>query len=73
VRFKRKQPKAGHWIDWGLRRRSAKRREELRKQRALEDAPPPPFDLLTDGPVDELIPNPPVEAPETAKREDQRD
>ena len=33
VRFKRWQPKAGAWMDWGLRRRSAKRREERRKQR----------------------------------------
>lgn len=33
VRFKRRQPKAGHWMDWGLRRRSAKRREALRKER----------------------------------------
>jgi hypothetical protein len=32
VRFKRKQPKVGHWMDWGLRRRSALRRQELRKQ-----------------------------------------
>lgn len=32
VRFKRWQPKAGAWMDWGLRRASAKRREELRKQ-----------------------------------------
>ena len=31
VRFKRWQPKAGRWTDWGLRRRSAKRREALRK------------------------------------------
>ena len=31
VRFKRKQPKAGRWADWGLRRRSALRREALRK------------------------------------------
>ena len=31
VRFKRWQPKAGHWMDWGLRRRSARRREALRK------------------------------------------
>lgn len=31
VRFKRWQPKAGAWMDWGLRRRSAKRREKLRK------------------------------------------
>ncbi|MGE5563863.1 MAG: hypothetical protein ACM3ZV_11255 [Bacillota bacterium] len=31
VMFKRWQPKAGRWTDWALRRRSAKRREELRK------------------------------------------
>ncbi len=40
VRFKRWQPKAGGWFDWGLRRGSAKRREELRKvQETLPDAP----------------------------------
>jgi hypothetical protein len=39
VRFKRWQPKAGAWMDWGLRRRSAKRREHLRKLRAEIDAP----------------------------------
>jgi len=33
VKFKRWQPKAGRWADWGLRRRSAKRREALRKVR----------------------------------------
>ncbi|MEQ7872522.1 hypothetical protein ABDK56_00735 [Sphingomonas sp. ASV193] len=31
VRFKRWQPKAGRWADWGLRRRSAKRREAIAK------------------------------------------
>lgn len=31
VRFKRWQPKAGRWTDWALRRRSAERRETLRK------------------------------------------
>jgi hypothetical protein len=36
VRFKRKQPKIGRWADWGLRRRSARRREAMRK--AAEDA-----------------------------------
>ena len=34
VHFKRWQPKAGAWTDWGLRRRSAKRRAELEKQRS---------------------------------------
>jgi len=32
VRLKRWQPKAGHWIDWGLRRQSARRRLERSKQ-----------------------------------------
>jgi hypothetical protein len=31
VKLKRWQPKAGRWIDWALRRRSATRREALRK------------------------------------------
>ena len=33
VRFKRKHPRKGAWADWGLRRRSARRRETLRKER----------------------------------------
>ncbi len=33
VRFKRWQPKAGRWADWGLRRRSARRREAIDKER----------------------------------------
>ncbi|HEX5257942.1 MAG TPA: hypothetical protein VFW35_04065 [Sphingomicrobium sp.] len=37
VEFKRWQPKAGRWMDWALRRRSAERREVLRK--ATESAP----------------------------------
>ena len=31
VRVKRWQPKAGRWMDWALQRRSAKRREAIRK------------------------------------------
>jgi hypothetical protein len=31
VRVKRWQPRAGRWMDWALRRPSAKRREALRK------------------------------------------
>ena len=45
ARFKRKQPKAGRWIDWGLRRQSAKRREALRKEQAeasLSESPSRP-------------------------------
>ena len=47
VRFKRWQPKAGRWVDWGLRRSSAKRREAILKEqkagaRALGAAIPEP-------------------------------
>ena len=38
ARFKRKQPKAGRWIDWGLRRQSAKRREAIRKEQGQSAA-----------------------------------
>jgi hypothetical protein len=31
VHFKRRHPKKGAWADWGLRRGSARRREERRK------------------------------------------
>jgi hypothetical protein len=31
VKVKRWQPKAGHWMDRALRRRSARRREAIRK------------------------------------------
>ncbi len=41
VRFKKWQPKAGSWFDWGLRRGSARRREALRKlQDTLPDVRP---------------------------------
>jgi hypothetical protein len=33
VEFKRRHPNKGRWADWGLRRSSARRREEIRKQR----------------------------------------
>jgi hypothetical protein len=32
VRFKRSNPKKGEWADWGLRRRSARRRLSRQKQ-----------------------------------------
>ena len=32
VQFKRWQPKAGRWTDWGMRRKSALRREKLAKE-----------------------------------------
>lgn len=31
VRFKRRHPNKGRWTDWGLRRRSARRREAIRR------------------------------------------
>lgn len=49
VRFKRWQPKAGRFTDWGLRRKSAARREALRKklqeQGKLEANQPPTPDI----------------------------
>ena len=36
VRFKRRHPRKGAWADWGLRRPSARRREQLRKQREID-------------------------------------
>ena len=39
VRFKRWQPEAGRWTDWGLRRKSALRREALRKQQNSTGTP----------------------------------
>jgi hypothetical protein len=40
VRFKRWQPRAGAWADWGLRRPSARRRVAAAKERELAEAPP---------------------------------
>jgi hypothetical protein len=46
VKFKRWQPKAGQWVDWGLRRRAAQRRKELQQaqsgERAEGQCEPPP-------------------------------
>ena len=64
VRFKRRQPKAGRWADWGLRRRSAKRREEIRKrkqQRQVHQAAA----QAEEGFIEELIPDPLATPPET--------
>ena|SRR5436190_15739077 len=59
VKFKRWQPKAGRWADWGLRRRSAKRREEIRKHRE-EIGCPPPADERSEGAIAAAIPDPPL-------------
>ena len=64
VRFKRWQPKAGGWADWGLRRRSARRRETLRKQRQGDEAAVAPADLSTDGSIEAMVSDPPVDPPE---------
>jgi hypothetical protein len=41
VRFKRWQPKAGQWVDWGLRRQAAQRRKALQEAQANERADGP--------------------------------
>jgi hypothetical protein len=63
VRFKQWQPKAGRWADWGLRRRSARRREAIRKRRLAMGCPLPPEEL-EQGPIAALIPDPPAKPPE---------
>jgi hypothetical protein len=60
VKFKRWQPKAGRWADWGMRRRSAKRREAIRKERA-EMGCPPPADKRHESAVEAELPDPPVD------------
>ncbi|HEU0310165.1 MAG TPA: hypothetical protein VFR36_02945 [Sphingomicrobium sp.] len=46
VHFKRWQPKAGRWTDWGLQRRSYRRREAIRKeQEGLEPPDAAPEEL----------------------------
>ena len=42
VKFKRWQPKAGRMTDWALRRRSARRREAIRKARRQQTDTPQP-------------------------------
>ena len=63
VHFKRWQPKAGRWADWGLRRKSAQRRETIRKERK-ELGCPLPADERSEGPIEAVIPGPPAKAPE---------
>jgi hypothetical protein len=65
VKFKRWQPKAGRWTDWGLRRKSAARREALRKQREqLGCDNPPGVEAAGDdvSPEQSMIPGPPAKA-----------
>lgn len=62
VRFKQRQPKAGRWMDWGLRRRSAQRREALRKQRQAMGGHAP--DDHGEGRIAAIIPDPPSGPPE---------
>jgi hypothetical protein len=63
VRFKRWQPKAGRWADWGLRRRSALRREARRKAREARHGPPP-ADVPAEVGIGAMIPDPPATPPE---------
>ena len=54
VRFKRWQPKAGRWADWGLRRQSPKRRDTIAREIAARD------DELLRPPLDRPVETPPV-------------
>jgi hypothetical protein len=62
VRFKRWQPKAGRWADWGLRRRSARRREAMRKHR--EEIRRQQHAEEKEGLVEAAIPGPTAKPPE---------
>ena len=57
VRFKSWQPKAGRWTDWGLRRKSAQRREERRRDLEQQGILIP--EKKAKGPLDPILPNPP--------------
>jgi hypothetical protein len=63
VHFKRWQPKAGRWADWGLRRESAKRREAIRKERKAMGYPPPAGEPR-EGSIASIVPAPPAKTPE---------
>jgi hypothetical protein len=45
VRFKRRHPNKGRWADWGLRRLSARRREERLKRAQAGEAKTPDASL----------------------------
>ena len=72
VRFKRWQPKAGHWADWGLRRQSAKRRVAIAKERGTISCPPPTDAARHDelNTVAPGRPSPPPDMPATRERGD---
>ena len=70
VKFKRWQPKVlgkrlepGSWTDMALRRRSARRRLKLQKEREAQGLPP--LQEEADGPVEALVPDAPLTPPET--------
>jgi hypothetical protein len=63
VKFKRWQPKAGRWTDWGLRRTSAKRREAARKERK-DPGGALPADGHDENMIAAAIPGPPAKPPE---------
>ena len=71
VKFKRWQPKAGRWADWGLRRRSARRREALRKQR--DEISPPPATEPAKSTVEAELPGQPADPAISVGREDPGD
>ena len=60
VRFKKWQPKIARWTDWGLMRKSARRREAIRKERQAMGCPVPP-DERDPGAIDKVLPGPPVD------------
>ena len=72
VKFKRWQPKAGRWADWGLRRPSAKRREALRKQRD-DGGCSPPAAMAAKSAVEAEPPGPSADPAVTVRRDGRSD
>jgi len=72
VKFKRWQPKAGRWADWGLRRPSAKRREALRKQRD-DGGCSPPAEVAAKSAVEAEPPGPSADPAVTVRRDGRSD
>ena len=63
VHFKRWKPKAGGWTDWALRRKSARRRLKLQKEREKEGTLS--AEGADEGALENLVPDPPLTPPET--------
>ncbi len=63
VEFKRWQPKAGRWTDWGMRRKSALRREKIIKDRKAAEKAALDASVAPSGSRGSSVIEPPAAAP----------